>query len=119
MANSNIWDAYLAKHTVQQRSIVSAVLKHAMLCAPNAEPALPYGVPGLKLNKKPLIAVAAHKNHYGVYPFSPTVIEATKPLLDKRKLETAKGTIRFPYEQKPSEELIRELIALRTQEIHT
>jgi uncharacterized protein YdhG (YjbR/CyaY superfamily) len=74
-----------------------------------------YGVPGLKLENKPLFAVAAHAHHYGVYPFSPKVIEAVKSLIKNQ--ETAQGTIRFKYNQTPSDELIKKLICLRKKEI--
>lgn len=80
-----------------------------------AKLAMPYGVPGLKLNGIPLIAVAAHKNHHRVYPFSPEVIKSAHHLIGD--LETAKGTIRFSYQDVPSDKLIGELIYLRTQEI--
>ncbi|MCA9361739.1 hypothetical protein KC906_00030 [Candidatus Kaiserbacteria bacterium] len=111
----NEWNEYLQKLETEPRLAVEFVLSTAIRLAPNAIKAMPYGVPGLKRNGKPLIAVAAHKNHYGVYPFSPNVIEGLKPLLGD--LETAKGTIRFPYDKKPSKRLISELLKLRTSEI--
>ena len=75
-----------------------------------------YSSGGMSSNGKPLIAVAAHKEHYGIYPFSPEVIEEAKQLL--ADLETAKGTIRFKYDQFPSNELLKEIVRLRTMEIN-
>ena len=111
----NPWTNYLSGLNEEARAIVEHVLGTAMKIAPQAEPAMPYGVPGLKLNGKPLIAVAAHKHHYGVYPFSPDVIKGLKPWLGE--LETAEGTIRFPYGTKPPQRLIKEMLKLRTKEI--
>ncbi len=110
-----IWNKYLENMDNDTKDIVISVLELAKKCSPDAIEAMPYGVPGLKLNNKPLIAVAAHKKHYGVYPFSPNVIKEAKTLIGNR--ETAEGTIRFTYEDYPSEELIKALIELRTQEI--
>ena len=109
------WEKYLDILTSEQKDIVLKVLKMAMRLAPESTAEMPYGVPGLKLNGKPLIAVAAHKEHYGVYPFSPKVIDLAKGLIGDH--ETAKGTIRFKYGDFPSEELIKKLIELRSKEI--
>lgn len=111
----NPWDVYLSTLDDSKRQIVIDVLAMAKKHAPKATESLIYGVPGLRLGGKPLIAVAAHKEHYGVYPCSSTAIEATKPLLGNH--ETAKGTIRFHYGELPAEELMKELIELRAQEI--
>lgn len=111
----NVWIDYLAKLNDSQKQLVVHTLELAKKYSPDALEAMPYGVPGLKLHDKPLIAVAAHKEHYGVYPFSPKVVEAVKPLIGN--LPTAKGTIRFDYAQVPSEDLIKKLVELRTKEI--
>lgn len=115
MSKIKVWDEYLRKLDVSQSAKVTSVLKQAVKFAPEAEPAMPYGVPGFKLKNKPLIAVAAHKNHYGVYPFSAGVITELGPLIEK--YDTAKGTIRFTYDQKPTDKLIKEIIKLRSAEI--
>lgn len=115
MKDTAIWDEYFVTLDESRRLIVSSILEEAMRFLPEAVPALPYGVPGLTHNKKPLIAVVAHKEHYGVYPFSPEVIRKLEPLLGD--LETAKGTIRFPYDKKPTKKLIKVLLKLRSEEI--
>ncbi len=109
------WSKYLDSLTSQQKDIIQKVLEIAIRISPDSTAEMPYGVPGLKLNGKPLIAVAAHKEHYGVYPFSPTVIKEARELIGDR--ETAEGTIRFKYGDIPSEELIKRLIDLRIKEI--
>ena len=76
---------------------------------------MPYGVPGLKLHGKPLIAVATHKEHFGIYPFSPKVIIDAMPLIGN--CDTAEGTIRFKYGTFPSDELIKKLVEFRLKEI--
>ena len=111
----SVWDKYLDQLDDEKRQIVLSVLELAKKYSTDAVEEMPYGAPGLKLNSKPLIAVAAHKEHFGVYPFSPKVIKEVKALI--RDHETAEGTIRFKYGTFPSEELIKMLIKLRSQEI--
>ncbi len=109
------WKKYLDGLHNEARAVVVHVLEMVPEMAPDATAGMPYGVPGFMLDGKPLIAVASHKEHYGVYPFSPAVIEHLEPLLEG--LDTAKGTIRFPYDRKPSRKLIREILSSRSEEI--
>jgi uncharacterized protein YdhG (YjbR/CyaY superfamily) len=111
----NVWDSYLNKLDDTKRQIVIFVLELAKRYSVDSVESMPYGVPGLKFSGKPLIAVAAHKEHFGVYPFSPKAIKSTKELIGDH--ETAEGTIRFKYGDLPSEELIKKLIELRKKEI--
>ncbi|MCK9641500.1 MAG: DUF1801 domain-containing protein, partial [Prolixibacteraceae bacterium] len=89
------WYKYLEQLDKEKRDIIIDVLALAKKYAADAIEEMPYGVPGFKLNGKPLIAVAAHKEHFGVYPFSPKVIKSAAKLIGNH--ETAKGTIRFKY----------------------
>lgn len=111
----DIWNSYLGKLDLEKRRIVTDMLDMAKRCSPDAIEAMPYGVPGFKLCGKPLFAVAAHKEHYGVYPFSSAVIESARQLIGDH--ETSEGTIRFKYGSSPDEDLIKALIELRTKEI--
>ena len=109
------WDKYLKQLDVEKKAIITDILSIAKVYANDAIEEMPYGVPGLKLNGKPLIAVAAHKEHFGIYPFSPKVIKASLYLIGNN--ETAEGTIRFRYGTRPTEELIKRIIELRQKEI--
>lgn len=109
------WRRYLSGLDAEKRGPVERALELARRLCPEAEPAMPYGVPGLRLQGKNLIAVAAFKKHLGIYPFSPEVIEALQPVPDG--VTTAKGTLRFPFGTFPAEGLLARLIELRSQEI--
>lgn len=106
---------YIDKLDDTKRQIVLTVLGLAKKYSSHAIEGMPYGVPGLKLNGKPLIAVAAHKEHFGIYPFSPKVIKEVQELIGNN--ETSEGTIRFKYGAFPSEELVKRLVELRAKEI--
>jgi uncharacterized protein YdhG (YjbR/CyaY superfamily) len=109
------WKKYFSKIDKSRQSILLEIIEIALKYEPKAKKDMPYGVPGLKFNGKNLIAVAAHKNHYGIYPFSPQVIERVSNQLSG--IETAKGTIKFHYDNFPKEELIKSLIIERRKEI--
>jgi uncharacterized protein YdhG (YjbR/CyaY superfamily) len=109
------WKDYLDRFDDKTKLILISVLELAQKYSVDAVGGMPYGVPGLRLNGKPIIAVAAHKEHYGIYPFSPKVIKAAQPLIGNH--ETSEGTIRFKYGTFPSEELIKTLVELRSKEI--
>ncbi len=112
----DIWNKYIEKLDDDKKDIIISVLRIAKKFSNNSVEQMPYGVPGLKLKGKPLIAVATHKEHYGIYPFSPNVIKDAKALIGDN--ETAEGTIRFKYGDFPSEELIKFLVELRSEEIN-
>lgn len=107
----SIWDTYLNKLNEVQKHAVLKTLASAKEFVPDSVEALPYGVPGLKLNGKNLIAIAAHKNHLGVYPFDPKIVTKISNTLENGA--TSKGTLRFGYNNLPSPETIRKIIELR------
>jgi len=82
---------------------------------PDAEEAFVYGVPGFKLDGKPLVCYAGCKNHCGFYPMSPAVIRAHSSELEG--YEVSEGTIRFQPEKMLSLALIRKLVEARMAEI--
>ena len=111
----DIWDNYLSGLDVSQRN---AVLKAGAIIKkiePNIEVGLPYGVPGYKYNGKNLIAFAAHKNHFGVYPFSPAIVK--EMVKDNPGISFAEGTLRFKYSDLPNKDLIKQIIKFRKNEI--
>jgi len=110
-----VWEVYLKKLDQRKRDLVIYVLATAKKHAPDSVESMPYGVPGLKLNNKPIIAVAAHKNHLGIYPFSPKVVEEIKSEL--KNAEVSKGTIRYPLEVNPPEDIIKKLVKLSSEEV--
>lgn len=104
-----VWQPYFQKlNDKSKQEIVEKVLQIALEAIPEAEPALPYGVPGLKLGKKNLIAVAAHASHLGIYPFSPEVVATLEPKLPQA--QSSKGTLKFDFDQLPSADQIKLIV---------
>ena len=74
---------------------------------PEATEAMRYGVPAFNLYGNNLIVYAAFKNHIGIYP-EPEAIEYFRPKLEW--YETAKGTIKFPFDEEFPMDLIKEIL---------
>ncbi|HQQ13691.1 MAG TPA: DUF1801 domain-containing protein [Bacteroidales bacterium] len=81
--------------------------------APEAIEALAYGMPGYKLNKKPLVYFGGFEKHIGFYA-TPTGHEAFKKELSSYK--QGKGSVQFPLNQSLPLELIAEMVKFRVLE---
>lgn len=81
--------------------------------APDAVEAIAYGMPGYKLNKKPLVYFAAFPNHIGFYA-TPTGHAAFADRLSAYK--QGKGSVQFPLNQPVPFDLIRDIVVFRVQE---
>jgi uncharacterized protein YdhG (YjbR/CyaY superfamily) len=96
-----------------------AALQHAwdvaVASAPDAEEGASYGMPALKIGKSPLFAVQASAKHLAIYPFSPEVIEAVAHRLEGFK--RSKGSVQFLAERPLPDEVIVEIVRLRSAEI--
>ena len=108
-------DAYLASQPEAFRRSLRTLREAIQLVVPDAEEAFVYGVPGFKLDGKPLVCYAGFKNHCGFYPMSPAVIRAHSSEL--KDFEVSEGTIRFQPEKMLSLALIRKLVEARMAEI--
>jgi uncharacterized protein YdhG (YjbR/CyaY superfamily) len=71
---------------------------------------LPY-----KYNQKPLLAFLAAKHHLSIFPFSSQVVDAMRDRL--AAFELSKGTIRFTAATPLPDEVVRDIVRYRIQEI--
>lgn len=63
--------------------------------SPESTESISYGMPGYKLNGKPLIYFGAFKNHIGIYP-TPSGISAFQK--DLATYKSAKGSVQYPLD---------------------
>jgi len=106
---------YVAGLHEPARSAVEGVFLVAREVVPEVEEGRSYGMPALRYRGKPLLAVMEAKDHLGLYPFSPAVIEASADLLEG--FDRSKGTVRFAPEHPLPEEAVRRMVGLRRDEI--
>lgn len=109
-------DQYLKKSaTASQIKEFRKIRKIAKQLAPGAEDTISYGIPTIKYNGKNLVHFAPFKNHMSLFPGS-RPIEVLSKKLSKFKL--SKGTIQFTEAEPIPEELIKEIIQLRINDIN-
>src|ERR1035437_6965422 len=82
---------------------------------PEAEQGTSYGMATLKYNQKPLLAFLAAKHHLSIFPFSSRLVDAARAR--RAALELSKGPIRFPAATPLPDEVVRDIIRHRIQEI--
>jgi len=108
-------DDYLADVAEPDRAALERIRRVVKELVPQAEEGKSYGMPALKYNKRPLVGFVAAKKHLSLFPFSPAVIEALTDRLDG--FELSKGTIRFTAEHQLPDDVLRDVVMLRLDEI--
>lgn len=106
-------DNYIAQFPEDVKTRLTQIRSLILESAPGAVEAISYGMPGYKLNKKPLVYFAGYKNHIGFYA-TPSGHEAFTEELSKYK--QGKGSVQFPLDQPLPDGLIRRIVQFRVQE---
>src|SRR4051794_30842809 len=107
--------AYLVSIPADARRALTKLCRDIQVAAPRAEPGRSYGVPGFRLNGRPLVCFAAAKHHCSLYPMSAALIEDHANQL--KGYETSKGTIRFPPGRSLPTRLVRTIVKARVAQL--
>ncbi|MFB0837736.1 MULTISPECIES: iron chaperone [unclassified Arthrobacter] len=107
-------DALAGMHE-PDRGCLQHMVGVARSLAPDATEGMSYGMPALKLDGKPLFAVAVAATHLSIFPFSGNVVEAVADRLEGFSL--SKGTIRFSAGHPVPEDVVKDIVRLRIAEI--
>lgn len=110
-------DSYLAAQPAANRDVLSAIRETVRAAVPAACEAFVYGVPGFKLDGKPLACYAGFKKHCGFYPMSSAVLLAFAE--DLAEYETSEATIRFTPEKPLPKLLVKRLVEARMAELQS
>jgi uncharacterized protein YdhG (YjbR/CyaY superfamily) len=108
-------EAYLKALTGESRAAIQKLRETIAAAVPHAEEGITYSMPGFKLGGKGLVAYAAFKDHYSLFPMSQQAIETHRDELGDRV--TGKGTIRFEYGERLPVGLVKKVVKARVAEL--
>ena len=108
---------YLAKLAPKTRRELRRLRTIIREAAPGAEEHFSYGIPGFRLDGKPLIWYAGWKEHLSLYPITAALRKANAKALDG--YAQSKGTVRFLLGEPLPESLVRRLVKGRVAEVRT
>jgi uncharacterized protein YdhG (YjbR/CyaY superfamily) len=107
--------AYFASQPSNVRRTLKKLREAIRSVAPGATEQFSYGIPGFRLNGKPLVWYAGWKSHTSMYPIGASIRRALKD--DLEGYETSKGTVRFPLAEPLPIKLVRRLVKARVAEL--
>jgi uncharacterized protein YdhG (YjbR/CyaY superfamily) len=105
---------YFASVPEDARATLEQLRKTIKATVPKAVEVIWYQMPTFKLNERPLLCIAAFKNHCSLFAMSHAVLNAYKDEL--KSYQTSKGTIRFPLDQPLPAALVRKVVKARIKE---
>lgn len=107
-------DGYIKAQAKAAQPILRDVRILIKKASPKAEESISYGMAGYKLYGKPLVYFGAWKSHIGFYATPSAHAEFKKEMT---KYTGAKGSVRFPLDEKIPYPLIKKMVQFRTKQL--
>ena len=114
-AATKIIDDYIAQLPDDQAKALSELRVKVAAAAPDAVEAVSYSMPAFKLGKRVLVYYAAFKDHLSLFPASGSVMDKLGEEL--QGYFTGRGTLQFTPEKPLPDDVIRQIVAIRREEI--
>ena len=106
---------YMADLPRDRRAAMEDLRRAITQAAPEASETIAYNMPALRLDGKFLVSYQAFKNHYSLFPWSDQMAAQLGDAL--RPYMHGKGTIRFAADQPIPEDLVRQIVRIRIDEV--
>jgi uncharacterized protein YdhG (YjbR/CyaY superfamily) len=105
---------YMASQPAKQRTALRTVRAAIRATAPKAVEHFSYGIPGFRLEGRPLVWYGAFRQHVSLYPVTAPIRRALAD--DIEGYETSTGTLRLPLDKPMPVALIRKIVRVRVRE---
>lgn len=105
-------EEYIANFPKHTQKLLHQMRELIRSNAPDAKEEISYGMPGYKLNKKPLVYFAGYDKHIGFYA---TPVGHSEFAEEFSKYKTGKGSVQFPIDQPLPEDLIVRVVKFRVK----
>ena len=114
MAVAKDFDDYLAAVPEPAHATLEKLRKTIHAAVPEATETISYRMPTFRYRGKPLVALAAAKDHCSLHlmGYVPDELEA-----DLERYDTGKGTIRFPSDEPLPAALVRKVVKVRIAQV--
>ncbi|MEL1242601.1 iron chaperone [Flavobacterium flavipallidum] len=109
-------DEYIHSLSEETQKIAQQIRCIILNTAPDCDESISYGMPAYKTFGKPLIYLAAYKNHIGLYATPSGHSHFSKELANYKQ---GKGSVQFPLNSPIPYELIKQIVAFRLKENET
>ena len=111
----SVIDDYLKDFPASQQAELNRIRTIVKEMCPDAEETLGYGIPTFKYRGKNLVHFAAFKDHMSFFPTSTPIAELDEKVA---KYKTGKGTLQFTEDNPIPEDVIRDLVKIRLEDIN-
>jgi uncharacterized protein YdhG (YjbR/CyaY superfamily) len=105
---------YLSSQPAKHRAALRTVRAVIRATAPKAVEHFSYGIPGFRLDGRPLVWYAAFKQHISLYPVTAPIRRTLAD--DIEGYETSTGTLRLPLDEPMPVSLIKKIVRARARE---
>ena len=105
---------YLASQPAKPRAALRTIRAAIRATAPKAVEHFSYGIPGFRLDGRPLVWYAAFKQHVSLYPVTAPLRRALASEIEG--YETSTGTLRLPLDEPMPVTLIKKIVRIRARE---
>lgn len=106
-------DVYILACPPEAQEVLENIRRIILKAAPDAWEGMAYGMPAYKTRGKPLVYMAAYKNHIGFYatPSGHKLFEA-----ELAAYKQGKGSVQFPLNKTIPYDLIERMVRFRVEE---
>lgn len=109
------YEEYIASIPGDRRAGVDRIRALAVAAAPEAQEAISYDMPALRLDGRFLVSWAAFRWHDSLFPASVAVVAEMGD--DIRPYLAGRGTIRFPADQPLPDDIVTRVVRTRVTEL--